>query len=190
MAMRVLAVATLFFLSSSVLPTLAQEQGRLPAQTQPETTPAPTQPPQTVPVQPERTPQQSEQARKQGQDQTEDVQVGRDWRTQSRDSDKTGPMGKNDMGRMMEGMGPMGQNEMARMMDHMRMCRRMMEHWRYGMHRDSDDMDSQEGRGDRSSDRADRNRYGRSYDEGRSSRRVKICIEDENGDEYCRYRDR
>jgi hypothetical protein len=28
----------------------------------------------------------------------------------------------------------MGQNEMARMMDHMRMCRRMMEHWRYGMH--------------------------------------------------------
>jgi hypothetical protein len=90
-------------------------------------------------------------------------------------------MGKNDMGRMMEGMGPMGQNEMARMMDHMRM---------YGMHRDSDDMDSQEGRGDRSSDRADRNPYRRSYDEGRSSRRVKICIEDENGDEYCRYRDR
>jgi hypothetical protein len=190
MAMRVVVVATIFLLSSGVVPTLAQEQGKVPTQSQPETAPAPTQSPQTVPVQPERTPQQSEQARKQGQDRSEDVQVGPDWRTQSRDGDKMDRMGKNGMGRMMEGMGPMGQSEMARMMDHMRMCRRMMEHWGYGMHRDSDDMDSDEGRGDRSSDRANRNRYSRSYDEGRSPRRVKICIEDENGDEYCRYRDR
>jgi hypothetical protein len=189
MAMRVLAVATILLLSSSLVPTLAQEEGKAPAQSQPETAPAPTQP-QTVPVQPERTPQQSEQARKQGQDRAEDVQVGRDWRTQSRDGDKIGRMGKDGMGRMMEGMSPMGQNEMAQMMDHMRMCRRMMEHWGRGMHRDNDDMDSDEGRGDRSSDWADRDRYSRSYDEGRSSRRVKICIEDENGDEYCRYRNR
>lgn len=65
--MRVLAIATIFLLSSSLVPTFAQAQGRAPAQSQPETAPAPTEP-QTVPVQPERTPQQSEQARKQGQD--------------------------------------------------------------------------------------------------------------------------
>ena len=187
--MRVLAIATIFLLSSSLVPILAQEQERAPAQSQPETTPAPAQP-QTVPVEPERTPQQSEQARKQGQDRAEEVQVGRDWRAQSRDGDNMGHMGKDGMGRMMEGMGPMGQNEMARMMDHMRMCRQMMEHWSHKMHGDSDDMDSDAGRGDRNSDRSDRDRYGRSYDEGRSSRRVKICIEDENGDEYCRYRNR
>ncbi len=187
--MRVLAIATIFLLSSSLVPILAQEQERAPAQSQPETTPAPAQP-QTVPVQPERTPQQSEQARKQGQDRAEEVQVGRDWRAQSRDGDNMGRMGKDGMGRMMEGKGPMGQNEMARMMDHMRMCRQMMEHWGHRTHGDSDDMDSDAGRGDRSSDRSDRDRYGRSYDDGRSSRRVKICIEDENGDEYCRYRNR
>jgi hypothetical protein len=187
--MRVLAIATVFLLSSSLVPILAQEQERAPAQSQPETTPAPAQP-QTVPVQPERTPQQSEQARKQGQDRAEEVQVGRDWRAQSRDGDNMGRMGKDGMGRMMEGKGPMGQNEMARMMDHMRMCRQMMEHWGHRTHGDSDDMDSDAGRGDRSSDRSDRDRYGRSYDDGRSSRRVKICIEDENGDEYCRYRNR
>jgi hypothetical protein len=188
MAMRVLAAATIFLLSSSVVPTLAQEQEKVPAQSQAEAAPAPTQP-QAVPVQPERTPEQSDEARKKGQER-EDLQVGRDWRIQLRDGDKTGRMGKNDMGRMMEGMEPMSQNEMARMMDNMRMCHRMMEHWGYGMHRDRDDMDRDEGRGDRSSDQADRNRYGRSYEEGRSSRRVKICIEDENGGEYCRYRDR
>ena len=187
--MRVPAIATIFFLSSSLVPTLAQEQGKAPAQVQSETAPAPTQP-QTVPVQSERTPQQSEQARKQGQDRAEDVQVDRDWRTQSRDGDKMGRMGKDGMGRMMERMGPMGEDEMARMRDHMRMCRQMMKRWDHRMHRDSDDIDSDEGRGDRSSDRSDRDRYGRSYDEGRSSRRVKICIEDENGDEYCRYRNR
>jgi hypothetical protein len=52
--MRVLAVATILLLSSSLVPTLAQEEGKAPAQSQPETAPAPTQP-QTVPVQPERT---------------------------------------------------------------------------------------------------------------------------------------
>jgi hypothetical protein len=186
--MRVLAIATIFLLSSSLVPILAQEQERAPAQSQSETTPAPAQP-QTVPVEPERTPQQSEQARKQGQDRAEEVQVGRDWRAQSRDGDNMS-RGQGRHGRTMEGMGPMGQNEMARMMDHMRMCRQMMEQWSHRMHGDSDDTDSGAGQGDRSSDRSDRDRYGRTYDEGRSSRRVKICIEDENGDEYCRYRNR
>jgi len=96
-------------------------------------------------------------------------------------------MGKDGMGRMMEGR-PMGEDEMARMREHMRMCRQMMMRWGYRMHRDG--MDGED-RGDRDSDRgSDRDRYGRSYDEGRPSRRVKVCVEDENGDEYCRYRNR
>lgn len=186
--MRALAIATIFLLSSSLVPTLAQDQEKAPVQQgQPETAPAPTQT-QAVPVQPERTPQQSEQARRQGQDRADDVQVGRDWRAQPRDGDNMGH--GQGHGRMMKGMGPMGQDEMAQMMDRMRMCRQMMEHGGRRMHGDSDDMDRDAGRGDRSVDRSDRDRYDRSYDEGRSSRRVKICIEDENGDEYCRYHNR
>lgn len=53
-----------------------------------------------------------------------------------------GRMGKDGMGRMIEGMGPMGEDEMARMGDHMRICRQMMKRWGHRMHRDSDDMDS------------------------------------------------
>jgi hypothetical protein len=38
-------------------------------------------------------------------------------------------------------------------------------------------------------DRADRDGYGRGYyDEDRPRRRVKVCVEYENGDEYCHYR--
>jgi hypothetical protein len=38
-------------------------------------------------------------------------------------------------------------------------------------------------------DRTDRDGYGRgSHDEDRPQRRVKVCFEYENGDEYCRYR--
>jgi hypothetical protein len=41
----------------------------------------------------------------------------------------------------------------------------------------------------RPDDRADRDGYGRgNYDEDRPRRRVKVCFEYENGDEYCRYR--
>src|SRR3954471_4848383 len=114
MAMRVPVIATVVLLASSLVPTLAQDQGRAPAQSQSESAPAQ---PQTVPVQPERTPGQSEQARKQDQDRAEDVQVGRDWRTQSRDGDRMGRMGKDGMGRMMEGR-PMGEDEMAQMREH------------------------------------------------------------------------
>jgi hypothetical protein len=88
--MRVLTVATLFLLSSSLVPAIAQQQANPSAQSQPETGQ-----PQTVPVQPERTPQQSEQSRAHEQKRGEDVQVGRDWRTQSRDDDHMGRMGEN-----------------------------------------------------------------------------------------------
>jgi hypothetical protein len=44
-------------------------------------------------------------------------------------------------------------------------------------------------RGDRDWDRSDRDRDYRGYaDAERPRRRVKICVEYENGDEYCRYR--
>jgi hypothetical protein len=160
--MRVLTVATLFLLSSSLVPAIAQQQANPSAQSQPETGQ-----PQTVPVQPERTPQQSEQSRAHEQKRGEDVQVGRDWRTQSRDDDHMGRMGENHMGRMMEHM-----DHMERMMEHMdRQMRRAMER-EQGYYGDR-------GHGD-GYDRGD-------YDEAR--RRVKICVEYENGGEYCRYRD-
>ena len=44
-------------------------------------------------------------------------------------------------------------------------------------------------RGDRDWDRADRDRDNRGYvDADRPRRRVKVCVEYDNGDEYCRYR--
>jgi hypothetical protein len=149
--MRVLTVATILLLSSSLMPSAAQ-QANPSAQGQSETGQ-----PQTVPVQPERTPQQSEQSRAQEEKRGEDLQVGRDWRTQPRDGDHMDRMGENHMGRMMEHMD--------------RQMRRDVERDKgyYGDRRRSD-------------------RYGRGdYDEGR--RRVKICVEYEDGDEYCRYRD-
>jgi hypothetical protein len=82
---------------------------------------------------------------------------------------------------------------MGRMMD--RMGRGMdWDHRKVGrdlrMRRDDDDVDRDRDRGYRGSDRADREGYGRAYyDEDRPRRRVKVCFEYENGDEYCRYRD-
>jgi hypothetical protein len=36
--------------------------------------------------------------------------------------------------------------------------------------------------------RADRDGYGSYYDEDRPRLRVKVCVEYDNGDEYCHYR--
>lgn len=87
--MRALALATTVLLSFT-LPSLSQEEGRPPAQGQPQTAPAQ---PRTVPVQPERAPQQSEQSRREDRKRAEDARVGRDWRAQERDYE--------DMGRTM-----------------------------------------------------------------------------------------
>jgi len=149
--MRVFAVATILFLSSSLVPSFAQDEGKSPAPSQP----------QTVPVQPERSPQQS---REEDRDRGDDRQVGRDWRAHPGDSNNMGQMGQNnDMGRMRDKM------ERNMESDH----RTVGRDWRA---RPDDD-------------RADRNGYGRgSYDEDRPRRRMKVCFEYENGDEYCRYR--
>jgi hypothetical protein len=143
--MRALAIATILVLSSSVVPSLAQDQGNVSPPTQPKTTP----------VQPERTPQQSNQSRVQDQKSGEDVRVGRDWKAQERAGDHLDDhMSQNRMGRMMDDQ------------DH----RTTGRNWR--MNREDDE------------------HYGRGYqDEGRPWRRIKTCVEYENGDEYCRYRD-
>jgi hypothetical protein len=72
-------------------------------------------------------------------------------------------------------MGHMGQKDTSRMMEKME---RDMDRDHRTMRMRPDD------------DRADRDGYGRgSYDEDRPRlRRVKVCFEYENGDEYCRYR--
>jgi hypothetical protein len=125
--------------------------------------PTPSQP-QAVPVQPERSPQQSDQSREEDRRRSEDRQIGSDWRARPSDSDSMGHTGQKDTSRMMEKMG----RDMDR--DH----RTVGRDWRA---RPEDD-------------RADRDGYGRgSYDEDRPRlRRVKVCFEYENGDEYCRYR--
>ena len=120
--------------------------------------------PQTVPVQPERTPQQSEQAREPDQKRAEDVRVRPGWRTEERDASGRDRMGQNEMGPM--------RGQMRR--DDDRDDRTVGRNWRM---RDDED-------------RADRDGYGRSYhDADRPRRRVKICVEYADGDEYCRYRD-
>jgi hypothetical protein len=151
--MRIFAVATILFLSSSAVPLFAQDEGKSPALSQP----------QTTPVQPERTPQQSEQSHDQDRQRTDDTRVGRDWKTQQRGSENMGRMGQNDMGQMRDKM------DRDRDWDH----RTVDRNWQ--MHHDDD--------------RADRDGYGRGYyDEDLPRRRVKICVEYENGDEYCHYR--
>ena len=92
--MRVFTVATILLLSTSLVPSFAQDEGKS----------SPSNQPQTVPVQPERSPQQSEQSREQDRESGEDVRVRRDWRAQERNGDR-GHMGQNDMGRMREKMG-------------------------------------------------------------------------------------
>ena len=113
--------------------------------------------PQTVPVQPERTPQQSEQARQQDEKRAGDVRVRPGWRTEERDFSRTDRMGQNERERMRGHMGR----------DYERDDRTVGRNWR--MH----DEDRAAGAG-----------Y---YDENRPRRRVKICVEYDDGDEYCRY---
>jgi hypothetical protein len=118
--------------------------------------------PQTVPVQPERSPQQSDQSREQDQKRAEDVRVRPGWRTQ--DADRTDRMGENDTGRMREQM--RGDRDWDR--------RTVGRSWRMGP----------------DEDRADRDEYRRNYyDRDQPRRRVKVCVEYADGDEYCRYRD-
>jgi len=127
--------------------------------------------PQTVPAQPDESSQQPrDQRTDRDQSRADDREMGRDWRMRRGDGDR--------MGREDREMGP---------------------EWRMRPDRD-DDRDNQKDRG-RYGDRGDRDNrewdrvvrehdYRGYYDEDRPRRRVKVCVEYENGDEYCRYRGR
>jgi hypothetical protein len=195
--MRVLPLATILLLASTAGPSLAkQDQPNAPAQrtTQSQSQTAPAQgqsqsQPQTVPVQPERTPQQSEQARKDERERAEDGRIRESWKAEERDNDHGDRTGQNRMDRMMGRM-DRDDDAMARMMDMcdrmMDMCDRMMERMHHGIRGHDVDRDRNEGY---RTGREERDGYAKSYDEEhRASRRVRLCIEDENGDEYCRYR--
>jgi hypothetical protein len=85
--------------------------------------------------------------------------MGPDWRMRRGDGEH--------MGRDRSEMGAEGRMQRDRDWDR----------GRYGARRDRDE------------DYADRDNDNRGYfDEDRPRRRVKICVEYENGDEYCRYK--
>ena len=123
-----------------------------------ENAPAPT--PQTTPVQPERTPQQSEQAREQDQRRGEDVRLGRDWRAQQRNDPTDRATGRGRYDRDDRTVGRNSRRERDDELDR------------------GDDWDRRDHYLDR----------WRGFDDDRGRRRVKTCVEYENGDEYCRYR--
>ena len=127
---------------------------------------APISPPQTVPTQPAPSDQNAQQPRDQrtdrGQSKGDEREMGRDWRMRRNDGDR----GRDD-----RDMGPdMRRGDRDEYRD------RDTDRGRYG------------DRDDRGWDRADQDRDYRSYDEDRPRRRVKVCVEYDNGDEYCRYR--
>jgi hypothetical protein len=172
--MRVLILAALLLGSSSLCPSFAQEQEK-PPQAKP-----PVEAPQTGAA---RTDQNSEQPRDQrtGRDQSraDDREMGPDWR-----------MRRDDGGRIGRDSREMGSEEAMRR-DGARMGRDDREMGPApGMQRDRDwDRGRYTARGDRDWDHADRDDDSRGYlDDDRPRRRVKICVEYENGDEYCRYR--
>jgi hypothetical protein len=121
----------------------------------------PVQVPETgVPARPnENAEQPRDQRTGRDQSRTDDREMGPDWRMRRGDGER--------MGRDRSEMGAEGR-----------------------MQRDRDgDPGRYSGRGDRDWDHADRDDDHRGYfDDDRPRRRVKICVEYENGDEYCRYR--
>ena len=157
--MRVLVLATVLLLSSHLSPALAQEASR-------DQLKAPLATPQAVPAPPDRNPAPP--------------------RDQLAERDRAGGYERefNRDGRMPRGGGQMGQGE-----------RDMGPGMMMPRERD-DDRDGDKDRGrygdrdDRSGRRSDRADQGRGYGDGRDEdaprRRVKVCIEYDNGDEYCR----
>jgi hypothetical protein len=124
--------------------------------------------PPTVPSQSDQNSEPQRERAERGRPRDDDREIGRDWRMRRGDSER--------MGREDRDTGP-----------------------EWGRHRDRDyDRESDKDR-DRYSDRDNRRGRDRAdggrddggyYEEDRPRRRVKICIEYENGDEYCRYKSR
>lgn len=157
--MRAAVMATILLASSSLYPAVAQDQGKVPLTV-----------PQTAPVNPDQNaaPQIDLRAER-DRPKDDDREVGRDWRMRRHDGDR--------MDREM------GQDE--RMPRDREMGR---DRGQYGGQDEGRQRDPRWDRADRDH-RADRDNDNRRYrDEDRPRSRVKICIEYENGDEYCRYK--
>jgi hypothetical protein len=188
--MRVFVLAAMLLASSS-LGALAQEPPKAPLAA----TPAPMEAPASTD---QKSPPQPGQNVGREQQRADDREMGRDWKM--RRSGESERSGREDR--------EIGRGEIMRRGDDDRMGRDEREMGGVGMMRrdDSDrigrdrDTDKDRGRymdrgryqerGDRDWDRADRDRDYRGYaDAERPRRRVKICVEYENGDEYCRYRE-
>jgi hypothetical protein len=118
--------------------------------------------PQSTPVQPERTPQQADQARPQENRSAEGTRINPDWTTRQRGEDR----------------GDVDRQRRTDRIDQDQDNRTVGRNWR----RDDDEQQ-------RGSRYGSMDRDGGRYYEPPPRRRIKTCIEYENGDELCRYRD-
>jgi hypothetical protein len=162
------SVLAVLLLASSSLCSFAQEQGKAP-QAGPSTqieTPATTDPKSSPPL---------DQNAGREQQRADDREMGRDWKLRRNgESERAGredrEIGRGEM--MRRGHG----DRMGFDRDYDKDRGRYMDRGRY------------QERGDRAWDRMDRDGDYRGYDDDRPRRRIKVCVEYDNGDEYCRYR--
>jgi hypothetical protein len=162
------SVLAMLLLASSSLCSFAQEQGKAPQTglpTQSEAAAATDQKPSPPP----------DQNAGRDQQRTDDREMGRDWKLRrSGESERAGredrEIGRGEMMRRGDG------DRMGRDHDYDKERGRYMDRGRY------------QERGDRDWDRMDRDRDYGGYHDDRPRRRIKVCVEYDNGDEYCRYR--
>ena len=173
--MRVFVLAATLLASSS-LGSMAQELGKAPQAGTPAQIEAP------APAE-QKPPQQLGQNAGREQQKADDREMGRDWRMRrSGESERAGredrEIGRGGMMRRDDS------DHMGRDRDYDKDRGRYMDRGRYQERGDRD-----REHGDRDWDHADRDREYRGYVEAeRPRRRVKICVEYDNGEEYCRYR--
>jgi hypothetical protein len=160
--MRALILAAFLLGSSSLCPSFAQEQAKPSVEAPQTTVPGRTEPNANQP---------RDQRTGRDPSRADDRDIGPDWRMRHGDR-----AGRDD-----RDMAPDQRMQRDRDGDRRGYAGRGDRDWGRG----NGDWD----RGDRDWDYADRDKDDRSYfDEDRPRRRVKICIEYDNGDEYCRYR--
>ena len=175
--MRVFLLATMLLASTSVC-AFAQEPGKAPEAVPPAGTSAQTDHHPSPP---------------------QDQKAGREQQKTDGETIADGKMRRSDGDRMGRDDRDTGHGGMMRRGDGDRMGRDDRDTGHGGMMRRSDgdrmgyDRDKDRGRyherGERYWDDADRDRTYRGYaDADRPRRRVKICVEYDNGEEYCRYR--
>ena len=156
--MRALVLASVLLASSS-LSSFAQGEEKPPI------SPAQSVPTPSVP--PDHSQQPADQRTDRGQFTGDEREMGRDWRMHPGNGEHE-TRGDRETGRPDARRGERDEYNP-----------RDKDRGRYG---DRDDRD------DRGWDREERERAYRGYDEDRPRRRVKVCIEYDNGDEYCHYR--